>query len=169
VYVLIQAAHVLTVVIPGDIFNVCGGYIYGIPIGFLLSFTGIMLGTVTAFYILRIFGYDFIRKFISEERIIKISGALNSTKGMMGMIVICLIPLIPKDLMMYVAGLIPIKASRLFFVYALSRIPGTLFWVSIGSQAYDRNIMGIIISLTALAVLAGTGLLLQKRFKKINI
>lgn len=166
IYVLIQAAHVLIVVIPGDIFSVCGGYIYGIPIGFLLSFTGIMLGTVVAFYISRIFGYDFIRKFISEEKISKISGVLNSTKGTLSMLVICLIPIIPKDLMMYVAGLTPVKASRLFFVYALSRIPGTIVWVSVGAQAHEKNVMGIIITLSALVVLGSAGFLLQKYLKK---
>lgn len=50
---------------------------------------------------------------------------------MIGMLIICLIPVIPKDLMMYVAGLTPIKASRLFFVYSISRIPGALIWVSV--------------------------------------
>ena len=146
VYILIQAAHVLVVVIPGDIFNVCGGYIYGIPLGFLLSYVGIMLGTVVAFYISRIFGYGLISKFIPEEKINKISNILNSTKGMLGMLVICLIPIIPKDLMMYIAGLTPIKPSRLFFVYGISRIPGTLIWVSVGAKAYEGNALGIIIT-----------------------
>jgi len=63
IYVLLQAAHVIVVVIPGDIFNVCGGYIYGVPLGFLLSIIGIMLGTVCVFYISRLLGYGFINKY----------------------------------------------------------------------------------------------------------
>lgn len=81
VYVLLQAVHVLLVVIPGDIFNVCGGYIFGVPIGFILSMIGIMLGTVAVFYISRLLGYSFISRFIPEEKISKISNILNSTKG----------------------------------------------------------------------------------------
>ena len=141
-YVLIQAIHVLIVVIPGDIFNVCGGYIFGVPVGFGLSLLGIMLGTVAVFYISRLLGYGFISKFIPEDKIVKISAILNSTKGMLGMLIICLIPLLPKDLMVYIAGLTPVKASRLFFVYAVSRIPGTLIWVSVGAQAYDKKYAG---------------------------
>ena len=99
-YVLLQAAHVLLVVVPGDLFNVCGGFIYGVPLGFLLSMIGIMLGTVCAFYISRLFGYEFISKIIPRQKIEKISNILNSTKGMIGMLIICLIPVIPKDLMM---------------------------------------------------------------------
>jgi len=165
VYVLIQALHVIVIVIPGDIFNVCGGFIYGIPLGFILAYTGIMLGTVAAFYISRIFGYDFISKFIPEAKITKISNLLNSTKGMLGMLIICLIPIIPKDLMMYVAGLTPIKPLRLFFVYAISRIPGTLVWVAVGAKAYEKNITGMVIALLILGLLITAGILLQKRYQ----
>ncbi|MDT8717011.1 TVP38/TMEM64 family protein [Clostridium sp. 19966] len=165
-YILLQAVHVLLVVIPGDIFNVCGGFIYGIPLGFLLSMVGLMLGTVCAFYISRLFGYEFISRFIPKDKIDKIEKILNSTKGMLGMLIICLIPVIPKDLMMYIAGLTPIKASKLFFVYGLSRIPGTLIWVSVGAQVYDKNILGIIITLIGLILLISTGLLLQNRYKR---
>jgi uncharacterized membrane protein YdjX (TVP38/TMEM64 family) len=165
VYILILALHVIVVVIPGDIINVCGGYIYGIPLGFLLSFIGIMIGTVTAFYISRIFGYDFVIKFISEEKISKLSNLLNSTKGMMGMLVICLIPVIPKDLMIYVAGLTPIKASRLFIIYGISRIPGTLIWVSVGANVNEGNVLGIVITLIFLSILISIGLIIQHKFK----
>src|SRR5665647_3609354 len=102
---------------PGDLFNICSGYIFGIPLGFTLSVTGIMLGSIIAFYISRLLGYDFIKKFVSEEKINKISELLNSAKGLVGVFIICIIPVIPKDLMIYIAGLTPIKASRLFLVY----------------------------------------------------
>lgn len=165
-YVLLQAVHVLLVVIPGDLFNICGGFIYGIPLGFILSMIGLMLGTICAFYISRFLGYEFISKIIPKEKIEKISDILNSTKGIIGMLVICLIPVIPKDLMMYIAGLTPIKASRLFLVYALSRIPGTLIWVSVGAQVYNKDLKGIIIMLIVLALLIMSGLILQTKFKK---
>ena len=137
--------------------------------GFMLSMIGIMLGTVVAFSISRLLGYSFISKFISEEKISMISTLLNSTKGMLGMLILCLIPLIPKDLMMYVAGLTPVKAPRLFLVYAISRIPGTLIWVLIGAQAYEKNVTIIVITLTALAMLIITGILLQRKFKTKQI
>ncbi|MEI7885461.1 MAG: VTT domain-containing protein [Clostridia bacterium] len=163
IYILVQALHVLIVVIPGDIFNICGGYIYGVPLGFSLSITGIMLGTVGAFYISRFLGYDFIAQIIPEEKIRKISNILNSTQGTVAMLIICLIPIIPKDLMIYIAGLTPIKASKLFFIYAISRIPGTLIWVSVGANIYEKNITGIILTVCGLALLLLACFLLQKK------
>jgi len=168
-YVLLQVVHVLLVVIPGDLFNICGGFIYGISLGFVLSMIGIMLGTVCAFYISRLFGYGFISKIIPKEKIEKISNILNSTKGMVGMLIICLIPVIPKDLMMYVAGLTPIKASKLFLVYAFSRIPGTLIWVSVGAQAYNKDLKGIIVILIVMVLLIISGIILQNMYKRAEI
>ena len=85
------------------------------------------------------------------------------------MLVICLIPVIPKDIMMYVAGLTPIKPSRLFFIYAISRIPGTLIWVSVGAKASEGNIMGIVITLMSLAILVTSSIILQKKFENKKI
>jgi len=168
-YVLLLAVHVLVVVVPGDLFNICGGFIYGVPLGFLLSMIGIMIGTVCAFYISRLLGYELVSKFIPKEKIAKISNILNSKKGMVGMLIICLIPVIPKDLMIYVAGLTPIKASKLFFVYAISRIPGTLIWVSVGAQVYSKDLKGILFTLVGLVVLIISGFILQNLYKKKQI
>ncbi|WP_291636836.1 VTT domain-containing protein [Clostridium sp.] len=165
-YILLQAAHVIVVVIPGDLFTLCGGFIYGIPLGFLLSIIGIMLGTVCAFYISRLLGYELISRIVPKEKIDKISNTLNSTEGTIGLLIICLIPIIPKDLMIYIAGLTPIKASKLFFVYAISRIPATLIWVSVGSQAYNKDLKGIIVILIVLALLIVTGIILRNMYKK---
>lgn len=170
VYILIQALHVIIVVIPGDIFNICGGFVYGIPLGFVLSLIGLMLGTVIVFYISRIFGYEIVSKFISDEKIQKISKILNSTKGTVGMFIICCIPFIPKDLMMYVAGLTPVKAGRLFIVYALSRVPSTLIWVSIGANAYEKDYVGLGMTIVIMLIMMLIVFFLGRYFnKKENI
>jgi uncharacterized membrane protein YdjX (TVP38/TMEM64 family) len=153
IYVLIQAIQVIIVVIPGDLFSICGGFVYGIPLGFALSFLGLMSGSVIAFYISRLLGHDFVSSFIAKEKIEKISEVLNSTKGAIGMFVICTIPFIPKDVMIYIAGLTPVKASRLFLIYGLSRVPSILIWVSIGSDTYEKDYWGVAIIISILLVL----------------
>ncbi|MBP6713882.1 MAG: TVP38/TMEM64 family protein [Aliarcobacter sp.] len=166
IFILVQAIHVVVIVIPGDIFNLCGGYIYGVPMGFLLSLTGIMLGSITVFYISRIFGYDFINMIISKEKIDKLSNILNSSKGTTGMFIICLIPGIPKDLLMYVAGVTPVKAVRLFFIYALSRTPGILIWVSVGTNAFEKNYKDMFITICGAILFITLTLILKNRYKK---
>jgi uncharacterized membrane protein YdjX (TVP38/TMEM64 family) len=150
VYILIQVIHVIIVIIPGDLILICAGYVYGIPLGFVLSYFGLMLGSVIVFYISRYFGYEIVSKFISKEKIEKLSEILNSTKGKVGLLIVCCIPFIPKDLLMYIAGITPVKASRLFLVYGLSRIPATLIWVSVGANAFEKDWLelGITIAFT---------------------
>ena len=153
VYILIQAIQVIIVIIPGDLVMICAGFVYGIPLGFVLSYIGLMLGSMIVFYISRFFGYDFVCRLISTEKIEKISGMLNSSKGTVGLFLICCIPFIPKDIMMYVAGLTPVKASRIFLIYGISRIPSTLIWVSVGANAYEKDMLGLGITIAIMMIL----------------
>jgi len=167
VYILIQAIQVIIVIIPGDVVVFCAGFIYGIPLGFVLSYFGLMLGSFIVFYISRFFGYEIVSRLIAEEKIKKISKILNSSKGTVGLFIICCIPFIPKDIMMYVAGLTPVKASRIFFAYGLSRIPTTLIWVSVGANAYEKNILGLGITIGVLLLLLLVIFLLGRNYRKI--
>ncbi|MDD4971364.1 MAG: VTT domain-containing protein [Paludibacter sp.] len=167
VYILIQAIQVVIVIIPGDIVVFCAGFIYGIPLGFILSYIGLMFGSVIVFYISRFFGYEIVSRLIAEEKIKKISKVLNSSKGTVGLFIICCIPFIPKDIMMYVAGLTPVKASRIFFAYGLSRIPTTLIWVSIGANAYEKNVLGLVITAAVLLLLIIVVFILGRNYRRI--
>jgi len=153
VYILIQTIQAIVLVFPGDLFSICGGFIYGIPLGFSLTFLGLMLGTVIVFYTSRFFGYNLISSFISKEKIEKMSAILNSTKGTIGMFIIFIIPFLPKDIMIYIAGLTPVKAYKLFIIYGLSRIPGTLVWVSVGANTYEKDYLGLGITIAILIVM----------------
>ncbi len=164
VYILIQAIQVILVIIPVDFLSICGGFIYGIPIGFALTFMGLMLGSVIVFYISRLFGHEIVSKFIAIEKIEKISKILNSSKGTIGIFIICCIPLLPKDIMMYIAGLTPIKASRMFLIYGISRIPSTFIWVSIGANAYDKDYLGLGITIVIMLLMLFMVLLLGRYY-----
>jgi len=167
VYILIQVIQVVIVIIPGDIVVVCAGFIYGIPLGFALSYFGLMFGSFLVFYISRFFGYEIVSRLIAEDKIKKISKILNSSKGTVGLFIICCIPFIPKDIMMYVAGLTPVKASRIFFAYGLSRIPTTLIWASVGANAYEKNILGMGITIAVLILLLVVVFILGRNYRRI--
>lgn len=166
VFIMIQIIQVLIVIIPVDLVNICAGFVYGIPLGFFLSYSGLMLGSVIVFYISRIFGYELVSRLISIKNIEKINGILNSTTGTVSLFLLCCIPLIPKDILMYVAGLTPVKAPRLFLVYGISRIPTTLIWVSVGANAYEKDITGLVISISILVVLLVIVYFIGKNFSK---
>jgi len=68
---------------------------------------------------------------------------------------------------MYVAGLTPVKASRIFLAYGLSRIPTTLIWVSVGANAYEKNMLGMGITIAVLILLLIVVYLLGRNYRKI--
>ena len=166
VYMLIQAVQVIIVIIPGDIVMIGAGFIYGIPLGFVLSYLGLMAGSITVFYISRFFGYELVSRLIAIQKIEKINEILNSTRGTVGLFIICCIPFIPKDILMYVAGLTPINAPRLFLVYGLSRIPTTLIWVSVGANAFEKDYVGLGITLAIMLTLLIIVFFIGKNYHK---
>ncbi|MGI6151027.1 MAG: TVP38/TMEM64 family protein [Christensenellales bacterium] len=168
IYLGIQIAQVVTIIVPGEVLNVCGGFIYGTPLGFFLSWIGIMVGSVIAFYLSRSLGRDFISRIIPEKQIKKVEELLNSTKGTVGLFVICMIPLISKDTLIYVAGLTPVKPSRMLTIYGLTRIPGNLIWVSVGANLYAEDTVGLILTAVAMALFVLAGFLLKRRMDKKN-
>lgn len=162
-YVGLEILSIVTVIVPGDLVCTCGGYLYGLPLGFLLTWSSSMLGAAIAFYLSRLLGYDFISRLLSKKAVMQCTRVLNSAKGMLGVMVAFLVPVFPKDVLVYVAGLTPISATRLFFVYALARIPNTLVWTMVGSTLYERNYPALLATLAVLLTLLVGGYLTGRK------
>ena len=150
VFILLQIFQVVIFVIPGDVINATGGFVFNIFIGFLLSFIGVVLGSIIAFYISRILGYNFVNKFVKKEKLDKIVSFFESNTGFISLFIFCNLPFVPKDVLMYGAGLTPLKAKKTLFIYCVSRIPGIIIWNSMGANIYSRSILGIVITLCVL-------------------
>ena len=164
IYVIIQMLQVILIVIPADILTICAGYVFGGPLAIVLSLSGLLLGSLSAFYMSRFFGREFVKSIVKKEKLDKINQILNSSKGSVALFIICMIPIVPKDLLMYVAGITPIKERRLFPVYLLSRIPGVVIGASVGANTHDKHIKGILLSLAGLVVLVIGTYLLNKYY-----
>ena len=68
--------------------------------------------------------------------------------------------------MMYIAGLTPVKATRLFLIYGISRIPSTFIWVSIGAKAYEKDFLGLGITIAIMVLMLVMVFLLGKYYHK---
>ncbi|MCX7773805.1 MAG: TVP38/TMEM64 family protein, partial [Clostridia bacterium] len=139
IFILCEVLQVIIALIPGDMFHISAGFIYGMPLGFLLAYFGEVLGALIAFGLAKYFGTDIVKKFVSEERIQKTSQLLNSAKGSFGILILCLIPAIPKDILIYVAGITPVKPLRFLTIFLLCRIPDIFIKSSGGSVLYAQN------------------------------
>lgn len=150
VYILMQIIQIVIFIIPGDIINATGGFMFNIVVGSLLSFIGVIIGSILVFYISRFLGYNFVNKFVKKEKLDKIVSFFESNTGFVSLFIFCNLPFVPKDVLMYGAGLTPLKPFKTLSIYCLSRIPGIIIWNSMGANLYNQSILGIIITLVSL-------------------
>lgn len=150
IFILMQILQIVIFIIPGDVINATGGFLFNLIYGSILSFIGVVIGSITVFYISRFLGYGFINKFVKKEKLDKIVSFFESNTGFISLFIFCNLPFVPKDVLMYGAGLTPLKPFKTLSIYCLSRIPGIIIWNSMGANLYNQSILGIIITLIAL-------------------
>jgi len=152
IYILIQAAQVIIAVIPGEVVQLAGGYAFGTVLGTLYSVIGIFLGTLVVFFATRVLGFSLVRTFVSKKNMEKFDFLINSPKSEIAMFVLFLIPGIPKDTLVYIAGITPIKPVKFLLIATIGRFPGLLGSSYIGANLQERDYLAVwIISIVALA------------------
>jgi uncharacterized membrane protein YdjX (TVP38/TMEM64 family) len=134
-----QILHVLIPLIPGEVVQIAGGYVYGTLLGSILLYIGTMIGTIIVFYISRIVGYPVVKIFVNQKRMKQFDMLLNSKKLEIVLFVLFLIPGIPKDTLLYITGLTPIKPIRLILISTTARIPGLIGSAYIGASLMHKN------------------------------
>ena len=163
IFIFLQILQVVIFIIPGDIINATGGFVFNMFLGSILSFIGVVIGSIIAFYISRFLGYNFVNRFIKKDKIDKFVNFFQSNTGFVSLFIFCNLPFVPKDVLMYCAGLTPLNAKKTLITYCLSRIPGIIIWVSMGANIYNQSIIGIIITLVILLIFLLSIVLIKKK------
>ena len=134
-FLIIIAAQILQViicVIPGQPIQYVSSYYFGMAWGYLLSITGAVIGATIAFYLARILGQDALHIIFGKEKVEEYRRKLNSGKGMLAVLIIYLIPGLPKDLVGYVAGISEMDFKPFIILSTIGRSPGMLGSLLIG-------------------------------------
>lgn len=122
-FVIFQALQVIVAPIPGEATGFLAGFFFGAFKGFLLSITGIMIGSSVAFYIGRIFKKKILNKYENSPRYLKVKKVFKKY-GATGAFFLYLLPGFPKDLLNYFLGLMPLSFKAFLFICSFGRIPG---------------------------------------------
>ena len=158
VFIGFQVLQVIIAAIPGEFVQIAGGYIFGTVLGSLYSVIGIMIGAVIAFFTARLLGYRVIAALISQANIDKFSFLLNNKKGEMIVFLLFLIPGLPKDILVYIAGLSPLKPLRFFVIFLTARLPGLVGSSLIGANIQQKNYVFALVIFIVACVLFMIGL-----------
>ena len=145
VYIGLQIVQIVISIIPGQVFQMAAGYIYGFWPALLFAMTGALLGTTLSLMLAKALGRDLLQIFFGEEKMSYYIERLNSKKMYAIVFFLYLIPGIPKDMVSYAAGVSEIKFKPFIIISALGRLPGMIGCLLMGDMMMEENYTGAVI------------------------
>ena len=134
VIVFILAYALATVLfLPGWIFTVSAGLIYGVVRGTLIALTGATIGAALAFLVARYFVRENVKQFAEKNSRFK---AIDDAIGINGWKIIGLLrlsPLIPFNFSNYFYGITSVSFGAYVAISAIGMLPGTLLYAYLGA------------------------------------
>ena len=157
---LLQILQIVVAVIPGQPMEIVSGMLYGPIGGIFVCLVGIFIGTAIVFYLVRKLGTDFMQLFFSPEKIDSIKNSKifkNSAKFEFIMLIIFVIPMMPKDIFIYLGGISPVRPKRFLAIATLARIPGLFLTVYMGNRISNGNFSMVVVLIAIILIIAAIG------------
>lgn len=163
---LLQILQIVVAVIPGQPMEIVSGMLYGPIGGIFVCLVGIFIGTAIVFYLVRKLGTDFMQLFFSPEKIDSIKNSKifkNSAKFEFIMLIIFVIPMMPKDIFIYLGGISPVRPKRFLAIATLARIPGLFLTVYMGNRISNGNFSMVVVLIAIILIIAAIGYFIYSR------
>ena len=165
----LQGVQILLPIIPGEPIEILAGMCFGPVGGLIFLMLSSCLITALIFFTVRKLGKSFVYGVCSEEKIKKLENSKlfkNSKKIEYIMLILFLIPGTPKDLLVYIAGLLPLKPLRFILISAFARIPSMISSTMAGASIVEGNLkLGIILYAITFLIVGIVIFIAQKRDK----
>lgn len=152
VFVFLQATQVLVAPIPGQVFALVSGWLFGAFWGTVYSVVGATLGSFVAFSLARRYGRPLVDRLFDAEALALLDG-FSSDHGYFALFVLFLLPGIPDDMICFVAGVTDLDIKRMTAVSALGRLPGYLLVNFAGSSLATARYVQTAVVLVVLGVI----------------
>lgn len=162
---VLQFAQIFLVILPGEPLEILAGMCYGSVGGTIFILVSVFAITSSIFFLVRKFKKKFVYEFFSKEKIDKIEKSKifnNPKKVELILFVLFFIPGTPKDLMVYLGGLLPIKPLRFILISTFARLPSIISSTLAGSNIMKENWSSIlVIYLVTFALAIGVFILIN--------
>ena len=165
----LQFAQIFLIIIPGEPIEILAGMCYGGIGGLIFITISAFIITTIIFFAVRKFGRRFVYSFCSKERIDKIENSKlfkNPKKIEFIMLILFLIPGTPKDLLVYLAGLLPLKPLRFILISTFARIPSVVSSTFAGSNLVAGNWKFSVIIYAVTFLIVGIMIFIINKFDK---
>lgn len=138
----LQFAQIFLVILPGEPLEILAGMCYGAVGGTLFIFFSVALTTTLIFLLVRKYGRKFIEQSFDKKKIDKIekSKIFQNPKNIEFFLAICFaITGAPKDILIYVGGLLPIRPIRFILIATFCRFPSVISSTIVGEYFSEGN------------------------------
>lgn len=125
----LELVQVVLAILPGEPIEILAGICFGPIWGTIFLMISIFIVTALIYFFVKKYGRDFIYEFFPKEKVNKLENSKlfkDPQKIETVMALLFLIPGTPKDLLVYIGGLLPIKTSRFLLLATLLRFPSII-------------------------------------------
>lgn len=125
----LELAQVVLAILPGEPIEILAGICFGPIWGTIFLMVSVFIITCIIYFLVKKYGKNFIYEFFPKEKVNKLENSKlfkDPKKIEMVMIILFLMPGTPKDLLVYIGGLLPIKSSRFIAISTLLRFPSII-------------------------------------------
>lgn len=165
----LQFAQIFLIILPGEPMEILAGMCYGGIGGTIFITISACVISSLIFFAVRKFGRKFVYSFCSKERIDKIENSKlfqNPKKIEWIMLLLFVIPGTPKDLLVYIAGLLPLKPLRFILISTFARLPSVVSSTFAGGSIVAGNWTHSIAIYAVTFLLVGIFIFVVNKFDK---
>jgi len=127
-----QLLQVLVAVIPGHVFLIAAGYVYGFWPGLILNMICIVTASQLGFALARWTGRPVVDRLVDQKTLDKWY-SIGEKQGFTFFTIAFILPMFPTDMMNFVAGLTGIPGIKFLAANILGRLPGAIMLTMIGA------------------------------------
>ena len=138
----LQIAQIFLVVLPGEPLEILAGMCYGAVGGTIFLLFSFFITTTALFWLVRKFGKKLVYQVFEKEKIDKIekSKIFQNPKNLEFIFAICFAIIgPPKDFLVYVGGLLPVKPWRFICIATFFRFPSIISSTIVGQYFSEGN------------------------------
>ena len=165
----LQIAQIFLIILPGEPLEILAGMCYGAIGGTIFIFLSVGITTSIIYGLVRKYGKKFVYNSFDKKKIDRIekSKIFQNPKKIEIILALCFaITGAPKDILIYIGGLLPVKPLRFILIATFCRFPSVISSTIVGEYFSEGNWKVSIIVYGVTFVITLMTLLIIKIFDK---
>ncbi|XP_054786024.1 uncharacterized protein LOC129292498 [Prosopis cineraria] len=125
--------------VPASVLTLGGGYLFGLPVGFVADSVGATIGAGAAFLLGRTIGKSFVISRLKDYPQFKSVAIAIQRSGFKIVLLLRLVPLLPFNMLNYLLSVTPVSPGEYMLASWLGMMPVTLALVYLGTTLKDLS------------------------------